>query len=127
MQWCGKMAELDGACLRRLSKRRNEVTSTADQHYKSTDTSSSTRGHQTILLRVKGDIEDVSSELDNTGSAADLRHPEGPFPVAGRMYNEILKGAAPDPRVERGRANGDDSLNFLVSGHRRTLFSQTTV
>ncbi|GFV82749.1 integrase catalytic domain-containing protein [Trichonephila clavipes] len=40
---------------------RNEVTSTTDQHYKEERI---VQGHE-ASLRVKGDIEDVSSELDN--------------------------------------------------------------
>ncbi|GFY19796.1 hypothetical protein TNCV_4649661 [Trichonephila clavipes] len=43
---------------------RNEVTSTTDQHYKGPETSSRARGYEITPLRVKGDIEDVYSELD---------------------------------------------------------------
>ncbi|GFU33224.1 uncharacterized protein TNCV_4157261 [Trichonephila clavipes] len=45
----------------------NEVTSTTDQHNEFTETSSRTRGYETTPLRVKGDVEDVSSELVNGG------------------------------------------------------------
>ncbi|GFU19639.1 hypothetical protein TNCV_153311 [Trichonephila clavipes] len=44
---------------------RNEVTSTADQDYKWTGTSSKIWGHETVPLRVKGNVEDLSSELDS--------------------------------------------------------------
>ncbi|GFV11732.1 hypothetical protein TNCV_977211 [Trichonephila clavipes] len=44
---------------------KKEVTSTTDLHYKRTETSSRTRGHETTTLRIKRDIEDVPSELNN--------------------------------------------------------------
>ncbi|GFX35891.1 hypothetical protein TNCV_4214131 [Trichonephila clavipes] len=44
---------------------RNDDTSTTDQHRKRTETSTGTRGHKTTPQTVKGDIEDISSELDD--------------------------------------------------------------
>ncbi|GFX65574.1 hypothetical protein TNCV_5083101 [Trichonephila clavipes] len=61
-----------------FSSYKNEVARMTDQHYRRTDTSSGTLGHEATPLRVKGDIEDVSSELDDGGKGCTswMRSPE---------------------------------------------------
>ncbi|GFV33522.1 hypothetical protein TNCV_646611 [Trichonephila clavipes] len=123
----GISAATDLTCVRPLHNRspvvtgldnasptRNEVTSTTDQHYQWTGTSSRTRGHETIPLKLKEDIEDIPVEHTVGLKVALL---EGRILLLSLFAYQTNKTHSTANRIKRGR-QGSGRTPALVKAVR---------